>query len=56
MGLFLLCLCANTLKIVASAVAPPPPGGELSFLTIEQLISVDDVVKHRNSASGSGAI
>lgn len=41
-------------KIVASAVAPAPPGGELSFLTIEQLISVDDVVKHRNSSSGSG--
>lgn len=42
----------TTLQIVASANLPPP-GGELSFLPIEKLISVDDVMKHRNSASGS---
>ncbi|XP_055707735.1 anoctamin-8 isoform X3 [Phlebotomus papatasi] len=42
-------------KVVAS-VTNPPAGGELSFLPIEQLIQVDDVVKHRNSASGSGTL
>ncbi|GAB0095568.1 Anoctamin [Sergentomyia squamirostris] len=40
-------------KVVAQ-VTNPPSGGELSFLPIEQLIQVDDVVKHRNSSSGSG--
>ncbi|XP_059612649.1 anoctamin-8 isoform X2 [Phlebotomus argentipes] len=40
-------------KVVAQ-VTNPPAGGELSFLPIEQLIQVDDVVKHRNSSSGSG--
>ncbi|XP_055687330.1 anoctamin-8 isoform X1 [Lutzomyia longipalpis] len=42
-------------KVVAQ-VTNPPIGGELSFMPIEQLIQVDDVVKHRNSQSGSGTV
>ncbi|KAL1404018.1 hypothetical protein pipiens_005479 [Culex pipiens pipiens] len=36
------------------ALPPPPPGGELSLIPIEQLIQVDDVLNQRNLNHGGG--